>query len=241
MNDRQRESTRSSHYMQGFYPGILEMGLNDLRSLRSLVTRLPEFLSEEQSKFQRQLENHVNNEQMDEEQASSFYDYHEEEFHELHTFFPNAVWISQLTLACSLFEARLMEACKFLENSRIPIKQAWATIKIQAVLKKSAVFLRKNFCIFPERHKSWSTIGDFFQMRNCFVHANGEVDLTTNPTNTVECATRLSHAGITLSDTRALRLEAKSITAAVDEMEAWLKAFQVASMNDTVIGPMFWP
>ena len=129
MNDRQRESTRSSHYMQGFYPGILEMGLNDLRSLRSLVTRLPEFLSEDQSKFQRQLEKRVNDEQLDEEQEQSLYDYHEDKFHELHTFFPNAVWISQLTLACSLFEARLVEACKYLGNGQIELQKPWKSIQ----------------------------------------------------------------------------------------------------------------
>ena len=224
------------------------MGLNDLRSLRSLVTRLPEFLSEEQSKFQRQLEKRVNDEQLDEEQAQSLYDYHEDKFHELHTFFPDAVWISQLTLACSLFEACLVEACKYLEISKIPLTQTWTTIEKQKkTLEKIEDFLQKNFSIFPKQHKnkrhkeSWGVIEDFFQMRNCFVHANGEVDLTRKPVDIEARARRLSHAGITLSNTRTLQLEAKSITVVVDEMEAWLKAFRVASMNDTVIGPMFWP
>ena len=63
-----------------------------------------------------------------------------------------------------------------------------------------------------------------------------------NPQDIVARAKRLSHTGIALSDTTGtLQLEAKSITVAVDEMEAWLKAFRVASINDAVIGPKFWP
>jgi hypothetical protein len=226
--------------MRGFYPGILDTGITELHSLQSLVSRLPDFLSEKQSEFERHLAERVREEGMDEEQRSGFFEKHEAEFHELHTFFPNAVWNSLLTLACSLFESRLMEACKFLESSCAPLKCKWATVNGQG-LDKSAAFLRKNFGIFPERHENWVTIRDFFEVRNCFVHANGDVDLTRKPQETEASANRLRNAGVTLPDTRILQLEGNAVATATKRMETWFKAFWVACRDNANIGPKFWP
>jgi hypothetical protein len=240
MNERPRTSPRTSHFLRGFYPVILDAGITELHSLQSLVSRLPGFLSDEQSEFERHLEKRVREEGMDKDQRSGFYENHEAEFHELHTFFPNAVWNSLLALACSLFEARLVEACKFLERSCAPLGDKWATVNGKG-LEKSAVFLRKNFGIFPERHETWVTIRDFFGVRNCFVHANGDIDLMLKVNETEASANRLRNAGVTVLDTRMLQITDNAVATATKRMETWFKAFRIACRDNANIGPKFWP
>ena len=111
MNDNPRTSPREKHFIRGVYPSILVASITELRSLQSLLSKFSAFLSDEQSDFARQLEQRAREEGMHEEQRTDFFDAHEVQLHELHTFFPNALWNSLLTLACSLFESRLMEAC----------------------------------------------------------------------------------------------------------------------------------
>lgn len=233
MNTNPRKTPRASTFMRGIYPIILHSGMTELRSVRSLVNRLPAFLRDEQSDFEMRLNTIALEQEMDEEQRKGLFEHHEEDFHELHNFFPSAVWSSQLTLACSLFEATLMNACKILNC------QLWRDAKGHGI-ERSAYFLRKNFGIYPEKNKAWYVVNDFFAIRHCFVHANGEVELMKDSQKIKASVNRLISAKVTMNE-GTLKLEYSSVTAATEAMEAWLKDFWDSCANDEAIGPKYWP
>jgi len=242
MNQNQRTTRRASFHMVGFYPRIIDACITELRSVLSYLERVASFVSDEQKNYRDRLETEIQENEMGEEEADFFYDTHYEDIQELHAFFPTALRSSVLTFAFSLFESRLVEACKFLDKHPLARSRSWADTEDRG-LKKVAKFLRKNFSIHPEDHDKWNSILQFHLVRNCFVHANGDIELMKNSAqNDLRKALPiLSQFGVYLSDLDKISIEESAVSFAVQAMEKWTKAFWIACRENAVIGPQFWP
>lgn len=234
--------------MKGAYPLIIYDCITELRSVLSYLGKSATFLSEEQKEFQDRLENKVKECEMNEEQATSFYDAKYEKIQEIHSFFPIALRSSVLIFAFSLFESRLVEACKYLDQNSFAKTISWAEIKELkrykgSHLKKAAGFLKKNFMIYPEDNKKWDLILQFYKVRNCFVHANGDLNLMKpgQKDKLEKALPALSRFGVKLSDIEKLEIGDFAVSSAVEAMKKWVQAFLVASRENAILGPHFWP
>lgn len=113
MNRIERTIPRTDFLMKGFYPSIIDSCITELSSIHSYMDRVASFLSDEQNNFRNRLEKEIQKDEINKEEAYAFYDSHYENIQELHSFFPTALRSSVLTFAFSLFESRLVEACKY--------------------------------------------------------------------------------------------------------------------------------
>lgn len=242
MNRNQRTAPRTSFHMEGFYPGIIDACITELRSVLSYLEKVARFVSDEQKNFRDRLETKTKENEIGEGKMNFFYDAHYEDIQELHAFFPTALRSSVLTFAFSLFESRLVEACKFLDKHSLARSCCWADTKDRG-LKKVARFLRKNFSIHPEDHDKWNLILQFLLVRNCFVHANGDIELMKNSAKNdlKKALPMLSQFGVYLSDIDKIIIEESTVSFAVQAMEEWAKSFWITCRENAVLGPQFWP
>ena len=215
----------------------------ELLSLTTLLDRISDFVRDEIARFSKELDQRFKEERLDEEQAVGLYEAHAEEFDVFHSFFPNAVRQSILTLACSLFESRLMEACKYLEDSgNVCVNLPWASFAKDSGIKRSASFLKKNFKIHPEDHPTWSKIVDVYSIRNCFIHAHGNIKLmkADQQQELKDALKRLSQYEIIETDGNIVTSES-FLRFVMDDMKAWFEGFEKACKENNLIGPEYWP
>jgi hypothetical protein len=136
-----------------------------------------------------------------------------------------------------------VEACKFLDNNSLSRSISWDATDDQG-LKKVANYLRDNFSIHPEDHDKWNSILGLYLVRNCFVHASGDIQLMKTEkqkTKLRNILPMLSRFGVYLSDPGKISFEETSVSLAVQAMEEWAKAFWIASRENAILGPKFWP
>ena len=106
-----------------------------------------------------------------------------------------------------------------------------------------AEFFKINFFIHFEDHDKWSSILQFRDIRNCFVHANGDIELMKNSVkeNLKKSLPRLSQSGVYLSNIGKISIDNSSVSFVVQAMEEWSKDLWIACRGNAFLGPKFWP
>jgi hypothetical protein len=164
----------------------------------------------------------------------------EDDQDQLHNRFPGIVFRSTLLMACALFEGSLLDLCKSLERA-LPTPAPLTKIKDSGITK-SAVFLKKNFGIYLSNHPGWGHVLDYFKVRDCVVHADGDIskmkpDQADRIRRVVE---RYGSTGLSMTHGH-LNLGQDFVAAVIDDLGAVWPPLGAACIDNEVVGPHYWP
>jgi hypothetical protein len=170
-----------------------------------------------------------------------FHDAMEDEIDQLWRAFPSTLLGSAYVSACSCLDRSLSALCKALQaDSSFAIVTRWEARR-EAPLQRAKSFLKDNFKLHVHEHEQWSTLMDVYFIRNCIVHANGEVDLMADPNATRETIARQSRHGIAIDNQRQLNVPATFIDHVVSVMTDFWLALERALRENAIVGPKYWP
>lgn len=243
MNRRPRPAPRTGWWMEGWFPGALFTVGTDLHRLGKYLESVAAFLEHQGAAFEAGLKAEAAALDLSEEDADRFYEAHEEQFESLRLSFPRTVRYTTLISACSTLESGLTGLCRELEEGGdVPVTATWGGERLRKHrgISKGARFLRLNFGIYAEDHPMWARIGDAYTIRDCAVHAGGEVSL-------VKDGPQLEAALASFSDVRAghendrLVLPDKALARILDDMQQFWRDLERAMVDNADIGPVYWP
>lgn len=171
-----------------------------------------------------------------------YYSSKDDEFDRLCNTFPRIVYGSTLVTACSFFESSLVDLCKaFDRDSELVKVKPWRDLSDKGGgVKNAADFLKANFKIELSRHPHWETIIDYFKIRNCVAHANGDVSLMRG--GEVEGAVKCHEGdGISVDVDNRLKFGLEFVSTVIDQLAALWPRLHAACSKDEVLGPRYWP
>lgn len=241
MNQKERINPRKHWFSKGFFPGSVYMAVWELNSLLKYHNKTLSFVKNEVKEFEEQVDNYVKENQLEGEQKDQFYDSKVDEHDMLESFFPISLQYSVIVLACTLFESPITNICKMLDSSpEVSNETKW--IKCSGtVFEKAKNFLKQNFEINIGTHPSWNNLSDYFKIRHCIAHANGEIGLMKNPTDIKRIIKKHSKDGLSESELQKISVNNDFIKTLVGNMTTFYNDLNTAFINNYYLGPRYWP
>lgn len=248
MNFNRRSSPPNHRYfVQGWFPlGILGFEA-ELRALQDYLRLVEQHVATDAAQFAAYVDATVKSQCLAGEELDAFYDGHREEYDRLHHSYPSLARASVLTLTCSRVESILTDICKELEDSsEVSTPHQWTSLGRERGIRRAAAFLRQNFDIRLTSYRSWSTIAAYFRVRDCFVHAGGEILLMSDGSEATpdhQAAVRQAIAklgGASESALHRLQLRPEFFDALFVTLTGFSEALVDAFRDNAVVGPVYW-
>jgi hypothetical protein len=229
--------------MRGWGVVPLLLAESRLRDLHDYLSAVHSFVGREQKAFIKRVEETIAAEGLQGDEKDEYYSINENEFDKLHNTFPRIVYSSALLTACSLFESSLVDLCKAFDGDAALTKQkTWDQLndKYKGV-RRADRFLGANFGIHLHKYSHWESILDYYEIRNCVAHANGDVSIMP-----VEAGKKVREAvqrhlpDICITQGNCLNLDFKFISSVIDHLAAlWIELHSACRENAT-LGPRYW-
>ena len=243
MNKSTREVPRRGQWWAtGFLPGLLYAAISEFDHLIEYHHRQNSFIDSEGKRFTKELEEYVQENQLDGESESAYYETHEDKLYMLHSFFPIALRHSVFVLMCTLFESKLTEICRELEKSvKGKATITWKSLSRDKGVNRAASFFRGKYNIHIVGNLCWEGIVDYFKLRHCIAHANGAIELMKEPVEIRRIVQKYRDQG--LKETKENRLDPGHtfIQLAISSMHTFFIELQDALIDNKYVGPTFWP
>jgi hypothetical protein len=240
---RTHPSKSGSWMMQGWGAVPLLTADSQFQDLREYLSSARDFVAREQRALLKRVEDTIAANSLEGENKDEYYSFHEDEYDQLHSRFPRIVFSATLLLACSLFESSLVDLCKgFERNPALPTPKSWDDFAKEKGITKAAGFLNANFGIQLSSYSHWSNITNYFKIRDCVVHVDGDV-LNMQPKQaaqiraTVKCCSELeldiTHGRLVIGN--------KFVCAVIDDLGGIWPVLHTACFDNEVVGPHYWP
>lgn len=243
LNRNPRTSHRQhSYYSLGVCPSRFSATDAEIQNLNKYADLVSDYLTEKAASLQADVETRIQVLGLDKENASHFYEAFEEQFDEWCFSFPSLVRSSVVTSACSLLEASLTDVCKHLDREFVStISKRWPDFK-DAGVRRAACHLRQNFQIHLEDHKTWEHLLHHYHVRNAIVHAGGNLLLLSPEKRTAldSALLGLKFPGLDEKDDK-LRIPPPYPKKVIDDIASLWTALQGAFIDNSHIGPKYWP
>ncbi len=111
------------------------------------------------------------------EETRRFFSFHADHLCDLEASYYDVASSAILMRACSWLESALVMVCRDLDqDAAIPKSMAWDAQSDRGI-RKAAAFLKVNFGIKLADHRHWQRLLDVTRVRDCFVHAGGNMEL----------------------------------------------------------------
>ena len=217
---------------------------SQLQDLREYLWSVQSFVTQEQKAFRQRVEDAIAAEGLQGDEKDEYYSIHEDEFDQLHSTFPRIVYSSTLLTACSLFESSLTDLCKdFERDSALPKLKTWDQLDKDTGIRKAAAFLKANFGVHLKNYSHWDSVLDFYRIRNCIAHVNGDVStMQARQKQEVQQAVQ-RHAFFEISITPYGRLDlgSKFVSTVIERLAGLWRELHPACYENAVLGPRYWP
>lgn len=229
------------YQMRGWGVAPLLLAESQLRDLHDYLSAVHSFVGQEQKAFIKRVEETIAAEGLQDNEKDEYYSTHENEYDRLHNTFPRIVYSSALLTACSLFESSLIDLCKaFNEDRALTMPKPWNQLKDKGV-RKADHFLRANFGIHLQKCSRWDSILDYYEIRNCIAHANGDVSIMKGKNEeNVRKAVQRHSPDISITQDGRLNLEFKFISTVIDHLAALWKELHSTCRENEILGPRYW-
>jgi hypothetical protein len=217
-----------------------ESQFQDLREYLSLTRDL---VAREQRDFLKRVEDTIAANSLEGENKDEYYSFIEDEHDQLHDRFPRIVFSSTLLIACSLFESSLMDLCKSFERDpALPTPKSWDDLSKDKGITRVAGFLKANFGIQLSNYSHWGEITNYFKIRDCIVHADGDVS-NMQPKQAAQIRAMVkSYTQLELDITHGqLVIGNKFVSAVIDDLKIFWPEVATACFENEVLGPHYWP
>jgi hypothetical protein len=146
-------------------------------------------------------------------------------------------------MACSLFESSLVDLCKGFERDPVlPTPKSWGDLGEDKGITRAAGFMKVNFGILLSNYPHWNKIKDYFKIRDCVVHADGDVS-NMKPKQAAQLrATVKAYSQLELGINHGrLVIGNKFVSAVIDDLGGIWPLLHTACFENEVVGPHFWP
>jgi hypothetical protein len=242
MNRNRRTRPPTSHLMTGWVPYSLLTTETELRDLQEYLRVVNEFILQEGMRFRARVEESATHSAVTHHELDRYYEAHEAEDEMWHSSFPSVILSTVLIAVCSRFEAALTKVCKDLEReSAIATPISWEQVSGRG-LQKVGGFLQRNFSIHIADHPSWGSLQSYFKVRDCFVHAGGDLG-TMGADNQVKVngsLARLHSTGVRVDEYGMILLTGAFFDGLFDMTRTFWRDFFSACRDNAIIGPAYW-
>jgi hypothetical protein len=242
LNTRPRQTSASADSLMTAHFELTSLTLakwqfDDLRKYMSLAH---EFVVRQQRDFQTRVDEYVAQHAPTDEDDGDIHISLEDENDQLHSRFPRLVFSSTLLMACALFESSLVDLCKVLWRA-LPRSTSWSELRDSGITK-AATFLKMNYGIQLSNYSRWEQVNDYFKVRNCIVHADGDM---ANMTDTAKESIRQAvqrYGSVGLRETYGhVEIEQDFVSAVIKDLVDLWPLLEDACIENETIGPHYWP
>jgi hypothetical protein len=180
--------------------------------------------------------------------ATGFYESHLEDIDRWHSSYPYIIRASVLIMGCSRFESALTSICKDFDLL-VPTRVTWTQETRDRGIHKAARYLQENFDVCPACHEAWPRIQSYFKIRDCFVHAGGDVEMMQQGTpkkpkgereKVREAVMTLANRGVSENTQNRLELHRGFLDSLFHDMMCFWCSSKDAFRDNAIIGPVFW-
>jgi len=228
----------------GYVPSALFSAKSELRNLKDYLAIVKKYINEEAEGFRKGVEMEIRQHGLKGEYLQDYYSANEDEFDKWHSSFPNTVLISVLILSCSRFETALTELCKQFElDGDVQISYPWGVVGKQkdTGIHRSKTFLQNNFQIWISDNVGWEFIVDVFKIRDCFVHAGGNINLSKDVFQMRNLINKYSKNGIKENQRHEIELTPPFLNYLIDVMISFWEELFNSFINNAIVGSVYWP
>lgn len=242
LNIRPRATPASSDSLSNAHFDLVPLLLAEwqFQDLREYMSLAENFVVRQQRDFQKRVDDYVAEHELEGEHKDEYYSSLEDDQDQVHSRFPRIVFSSTLLMACALFESSLVELCKGFERG-LPTPTRWSDGKDTGI-KKAAAFLKGNYGICLSNYSRWNQVTDYFKVRDCIVHAGGDVvNMKLDQANQIRKTVRLyGSLGLSITN-RHLQIGQAFVSTVIDDMAGIWPLMESACIENEVVGPHYWP
>lgn len=242
MNQKTRNDKANGWCSSGFLPGTIVINLLELNNLLEYCKVVKEFIRKEEKEFTKKLDASCKQYRLSPRDSDSFYEAHQDEFEKWHSSFPDAVLATVIIAACARFESGLADICKELEFGDHATNIKWNFLEKKTGLEGSKIFLKKNLSIILSNHPMWKRINQYFEIRNCFAHGCGNIELIHEKRKaSLRAAIKeLKHLGIDEDQLFRVRISSSFVKNQIQDMISFWKSLEEAFKDNSIVGPIHW-
>src|SRR5580698_6283226 len=176
LNTRPRPTPASSDSLMNADFDLVSLLLaeSQFQDLREYMSLAQDFVVGKQRDFRKRVDDYIALNALEGDDRDEYYSFHEDDYDQLHNQFPRIVFSSTLLMACALFEGLLVDLCKGFEHA-LPKPTPWDALDKDRGITKTAAFLKDNFGIHLSNYSHWGQVKNYFKVRDCIVHADGDL------------------------------------------------------------------
>jgi hypothetical protein len=256
LNTRPRPSPASSGGLMNAHFDLVSLFLakSQFQDLREYMSRAQVFVVQQQLDFRKRVGDYIVENALEGDDRDEYYSSHEDDYDQLYSQFPRIVFSSTLLMACALFESLLVDLCKGFEH-KLPTPKKWNTLKTHHGIMKSAAFLKLNYGIDLTNYSHWEQVKNYFEVRNCIVHAGGDIsnmqpkqanlirrivqtDDSLKSDNPIIQPEDSSESNIPIVH---LVVEYKFVSVVIDIFGDIWPLLETACIQNEIVGPHYWP
>lgn len=212
-----------------FYRGYFGFIKGRASQFRDYVLELEAKFSRDLKSIEEKYEKEIRQKGADAEIEDYLRDFYAEEFHRIDRIFLRTFRYSAVVGIYSLLETSMNSLCSILKQMK------GINIEIEEIkgdgIERAKTYLIKTCGIkFPERSHAWPEIQKLNKIRNCIVHAGGDIWRTNSPNklNNILKNTK----GLAIENDRYLLVEKKYLEDAITWIEDFLQKLHENSFPD---------
>jgi len=243
LNTRPRPTPASSGSLMNAHFDLVSLLLADsqFQDLREYMSLAQDFVVRKQRDFRKRVDDHIAVSALEGDDRDEYYSSHEDDYDQLHNQFPRIVFSSTLLMACALFEGLLVDVCKSFERA-LPTPTPWNTPSKDKGITKAAAFLKDNFGIRLSNYSHWDQVMNYFKVRHCIVHADGDLSNMQPKQATQIRETVNLYGSLELGITHGrLVFGHKFVSVVIDNLGGIWPLLENACIHNEVVGPHYWP
>ncbi|MBE0427405.1 MAG: hypothetical protein IBX72_12285 [Nitrospirae bacterium] len=212
-----------------FYKGYFGFIKGRTSQFRDYVLEIESKFSHDLKSLEKRHEKEIRQKGTDAEFEDYLTDFYAEEFHRIDRIFLRTFRYSAVVTIYSLLETSMNSLCSILKQMK------GINIELEEIrgdgIERAKVYLKKACGIkFPERSHAWSELQKLNKIRNCIIHAEGDIWRTHSPTklNNILKNTK----GLALENDQYLLIEKKFLEDAITWAEDFLQELHENSFPD---------
>jgi len=241
MNHRPRTTPPLLCFPVGYATFTLLATESAFRELEEYLLTVAEFIERNKNAFTESVSTAVQTAGLTGDDADCYYEAHQNEFCKWDDTFPNIVLSSVLMSACALFEGRLTDVVRDLDDDVNIVKViTWSDTQGTGIRRVNNYF-RSNFEILLSDSSKWTDLLAVYTIRDVFVHALGRPDLGKPASRPrLDAAVRRFAPNVAEDHVGRLSINIAFVKRVIEGMlECWRELAQ-ASRDNAVLGPAYW-